>query len=479
MCGFVGRIGKGRLGWLDHRGKERSTFKDGDLQINFNRLSIINPTASQPVTVGDYTVFLNGCIYNYKGDSDTKWVAEQISKEGLGAIKTFNGMFALVIGRKSTRELYLARDRYGIKPIYYLDTDDGFYFASEIKGLPYKKGVNEQVLSQWLVLHQNLTNETLFKGVMQVPPATIHRRKEAWSEQTYWKWDLKEVYYDYNESVEHLRNLLTTAVERQLVGDHPVACELSGGVDSSALARLSKGECYTVDFEQDSELKYAQKIAETTPIKIEKKHISYLNPTIRHLEDLRAGASWSNYALYKRMMDDGVVVALSGTGSDELFMGYTWRYEGNYFDKVNRTKIGGKHEDYCRWFIKEDLEYRRLYDLKHFMGGLLTVGDKLSMSATIESRVPFLDNDVVDFVTQLPVHYLWGKRILKDALKGIVPQEILNRQKQGFTSPDYFDGFKYKRIKDYLTKDMIDLGKGNTPLTWSLVAFETWLEEFQ
>ena len=475
MCGFIGRIGKGSLGWLDHRGKERSTFKDKDLLINFNRLSIINPKASQPVTVGDYTVFLNGCIYNHKGDSDTQWVAEQINAKGIEVVKEFNGMFALVVWRKSVRELYLIRDRYGIKPIYYIDTEDGFYFSSEIKGLPYQKGVNSEVLSQWLVLHENLSKETLFKGVYQVPPATIHKRSNGWNETKYWEWNLSNTYYDYEESVKEVRRLLKQAVKRQMIGDHEVGCELSGGVDSSALAKLSGGDCYTVDFDTNSELDWAQKIADTNIIKASKRNMD-LPSTIKHLEDLRAGASWSNYLLYKGFKN---TVGLSGAGSDELFMGYTWRYEGDYFDKVNRTKIGGRHEEYCRYFIEQDLEFRRLYDLKHFLGGLLVVGDRLSMAHTKEIRVPFLDNDLVDFVTQLPPHYLYGKRILKDALKGIVPQEIIHRKKQGFSSPDYFQGVEFNRIRAYISEEEIKKADNNSPLMWSLVAFEQWLKEFQ
>jgi len=311
--------------------------------------------------------------------------------------------------------------------------------------------------------------------VNQVPPVTIYKRKNGWNQTKYWDWKLSENYYDYKEATQEVRRLLKQAVNRQMVGNYDIGCELSGGIDSSALAILSGGECYTVDFEKNSELKWAQKISDTTIIKANKSNTN-LSKTIYHLEDLRAGASWSNYLLYKNFKN---IVGLSGAGSDELFMGYTWRYEGEYFDKVDRTKIGGRHDEYCRYFIQDDLEFRRLFDLKHFLTGLFTVGDKLSMAHTKEIRVPFMDNDLVDFVTSLPPHYLYGKRILKDALKGIVPDEILTRKKQGFSSPDYFQGFKYDRIKDYISDDEIALSQNNVPLTWALVAFEQWLKEFQ
>jgi len=151
---------------------------------------------------------------------------------------------------------------------------------------------------------------------------------------------------------------------------------------------------------------------------------------------------------------------MDGAGADELFGGYAWRYQaGDYYDVVNRTKIA---DQYCEKLFKQvhqdSLEARYLFDAEYFLEGVLSVGDKLGMANTIEVRVPFLDNDLVDFALTLPNHLKENKLILKQAFKGLVPDEILKAKKRGFSSPDWFEG------------------TGNQASRWANAAFNKWKE---
>jgi asparagine synthase (glutamine-hydrolysing) len=183
--------------------------------------------------------------------------------------------------------------------------------------------------------------------------------------------------------------------------------------------------------------------------------------TIFHLEDLRVGASWSNYGLYE-LASKYVKVLFDGAGADELFGGYSWRYDmtRDYYSIVDRTQQYNQREYFKTVYPVDTLENRFKFDADHFLPGVLTVVDKLSMAHTIEVRLPFLDNDLVDFALTLPNKFKRNKNILRDAFKDLLPKQIVYGKKQGFSSPDWFTG------------------PGNQAHKWALAALTEWEKQF-
>ena len=158
-----------------------------------------------------------------------------------------------------------------------------------------------------------------------------------------------------------------------------------------------------------------------------------------HLENPRVGASWPNFGLYE-LASKYVRVLFDGAGADELFGGYHWRYaEPEYKNVLSRT---GQWGPICQQLMDDTIGTDSIYDrykidAEWFLSGVLEVVDKLSMAHSVEVRVPFLDNDLVDFAVTIPAEYKSGKQVLKDAFADALPQEIISGPKKGFTSPDW------------------------------------------
>ena len=328
--------------------------------------------------------------------------------------------------------------------------------ASEIKALlahPEVKTTPDEVAHhQWMAFNNVFDGRTMFEGIKVVPKATISRlckesieTKKLFS-STYWRWDFsKTSYIPYEDAQEKLWHLLTTAVAKMIPKEVTYGTLLSGGIDSNVIAVLAASysesgiPAFTVGYEGNDERMLAEKSLseKLTHYSVFYKDVCHMKKTIFHLEDLRVGASWSNYGMFQ-MASKFVKVLFDGTGSDELFMGYPWRYnmETPYYDIVNRTKV--KHwfpETFFKEVYKEDsFESRLKFDADFFLEAVLMVGDKLSMAHTLEVRYPFLDNDLVDFILTLPYEYRENKKILRETFASMLHPDVLNAPKQGFSS---------------------------------------------
>jgi asparagine synthase (glutamine-hydrolysing) len=596
---------------IAHRGPDGEGFSiDSFVGLGHRRLAILDltPAGHQPMRTGDGSVSLtyNGEVYNfaelrtelealgYQFDSstDTEVVLNAFHQWGTESVNRFNGMFAFAVWDKRSQTLTLARDRYGIKPLYYRQNGDVFLFASEIKSFLQYPGftvdLDFEALYEYLTFQNIFTDKTLFKEVRLLPPGHILQvslgNREIRVEE-YWDFNFTQIENppSFQEAIEELDRLFCQAVQRQLVSDVEIGSYLSGGIDSGAITAIAsrnfpyiKTFCIGFDLSSASGLELGfdeREKAEMISAIYKTEHYEMvlksgdmercMGDLIWHIEDPRVGQSYPNFYAAK-LAGKFVKVVLAGIGGDELFGGYPWRYYriarssnfenyvDNYYDywqrlvsssilqrilcpvwnEINEVWTRDIFEDMLkkkkgRLEMPEDYINTSLYlEAKTFLHGLLLVEDKLSMAHSLEARVPFLDNDLVDFATRLPVSYKLkrlndvvqinenepgpkrriyfektqdGKIILREGLRRYVPDGIVNQEKQGFTAPDssWFRGEsieyvrrvildKRARIFDYLdyaaVRDTVFEhleGKQNRRLfIWSLLNFETWLRIF-
>ncbi|MGZ8785126.1 MAG: asparagine synthase (glutamine-hydrolyzing), partial [Acidimicrobiia bacterium] len=552
-------------------------------------------------------IIYNGEIYNFQNlrvdleskgyafhsQSDTEVLLNAYREWGPGCVNRLNGMFAFAIWDKRVRELFVARDRYGIKPLYYWHDNRTFLFGSEIKSLlkhpAVSARVNVQALNEYFSFQNIFSDSTLFAGVRLLPPAHTLSiqpdRPNSLRTCRYWDYDFREEQGGSEEEyVEEMHRLFEAAVNRQLVSDVEIGSYLSGGMDSGAVTCVAAGnfrnlKTFTGGFDLSSasglELGFDERQkAEFLSNKYKTEHYEVvlkagdmeriLPELVWHLEDLRVGQSYPNYYV-SRLASRFVKVVLSGAGGDELFAGYPWRYyravandsDEAYLDKyytywqrlipdalkpdffqpallgeignhstrdVFRSVMSGKS---FPGSTPDDYVCRSLYfESRTFLHGLLVVEDKLSMAHSLETRVPFLDNDLVDFALRVPVRYKLrnvmevsrldeneamvknlrlfnetgdGKLLLRKALKRYVPSGYADGAKQGFSAPDasWFKGEsidyirtllldKRARIYDFLQPETVKSlledhfsGRENRRLLiWSLVCFEWWCRIF-
>lgn len=594
---------------IAHRGPDgEGWFTDGPLGVGHRRLAVIDRTnaADQPMSTPDgrYVLSYNGEVYNFrelrpelealgvrfKSHGDTEVVLHALAFWGREALSRFNGMFALAFWDRDERTLLLARDRYGIKPMYYLELGTTFLFGSEIKALlahpGYRVEVDREALVEYFTFQNFFTSRTLFRGVSLLPAGAVLEVGDRVGEpQRYWDFNFCEPAEPTTEQeyLEELDRLFRRAVNRQLVADVPVGSYLSGGTDSGSIAALAASEIewlhtFTVGFD----LRSASGLELAFDERERAEHLSYLLKTehyemvlksgdlervmgrlVWHLEEPRVGQSYPNFYA-AQLASKFVTVVLSGAGGDELFGGYPWRYYravvnddfDHYIDKYYRfwqrlipnttiarvfapisadvagvwtrdifrdvfthhpTEFAGP-EDY--------INYSLYFEARTFLHGLLVVEDKLSMAHGLETRLPFLDNDLVDFAQHLPVGMKLGnlgevvrlnenepgpktkqffertrdgKLILRKAMERYVPAAVAQAAKQGFSAPDasWFRGesIDYVRralldrdaaIYDYLDRatvqELIDehlSGRANHRLLiWSLLSVEQWCRTF-
>lgn len=476
MCGIIGVFNNTNLNHIEevealikssdlisHRGLDDVSIKEYDsCVIRFNRLAITNLSENQPK--GDtWIIYLNGEIYNYSelgySGSECDVLSKGFEEHGPDFVNRLNGMFVIIAIHNSN--VWIFRDRYGIKPLYYTFDDKNIRFSSEIKPIIGSNiELNNEAVDQWLTFNNNLTDETLFKGVYKLEKGSYwHLNSNTVTK--YWEWQFNPTPMDYDYATQKVKDLVIKAISRQTPSEVKYGACLSGGIDSNIIYRILGLDTltYTAVFPLGvDESKLLDLKPNNKTIVLDK--VTNFDETIYYLEDLRVGASWSNYCLYKRASSD-VKVLFDGAGADELFGGYSWRYSSpNYYDVVNRTNTDS---EYCKklfseYFKEDTIENRFKFDSNIFLEGVLLVVDKLSMANTIEMRVPFLDNDLVDFCLTLPIEYKKDKMILKDAFKWLLPDNIINAKKQGFSSPDLFSG------------------EGNQAMKWSREALKKWKE---
>lgn len=559
MCGIAGfylhqRIEKSKsliqkmTDKIAHRGPDGSgIFEDDLVCLGHRRLAIIDLSINgqQPMTstCGRYVLIYNGEIYNYlslkqdleskgvvfKTKTDTEVLLQLLIHEGPESIKRLNGMFAFSFYDKKSKDLLLARDRYGIKPLYYSLHSTGLFFASEIKSILEVPFISCEMdingLHEYLVFQNIITDRTLFKNINLFRPghyAILRPSKKDLTFTTYWDFDFtgseKPITY---EDEEKLESLLRDSIKNQLISDVPVGSYLSGGIDSGSISTLASQNMkpfntFTCGFDI-SAVPEEEKVFDESRISAELSKIlntnhhqfiihpshmeSALDPVAYQLEEPRVGQSYPNYYA-AQLARKNVTVTLSGTGGDEIFGGYPWRYahaihsltldefNDKYYAYYNRLM----HEDELGSIVKPisnyiDFNYPKemfslitqrqsnskklsphdclnlsmYFDAKTFLHGLLTVEDKLSMAFGLEARVPFLDNDLVDFAQKLPFSgklanfsedHIQGKVLLRKIISKFVPSKISQGKKQGFSGPD---AFWYKNhSKHFVSNKLLD-----------------------
>ena len=597
---------------IAHRGPDGEGFyTDSFIGLGHRRLAIIDLSSAghQPMMSpnGQYILIYNGEIYNFQelrleleacgyqfhSRTDTEVLLYAYVEWGEKALDRLNGMFAFAIWDKTRQELFIARDRYGIKPLYYTQCGNVFLFGSEIKAIlehpSYHTSLDKKALLEYFTFQNFFTERTLFNNVHLFPAGCYMRVSLGANEHQapcrYWDYNFVEPESpdDTREYAEELDRLFHQAVNRQLVSDVDVGAYLSGGMDSGSITAIAATQLpYIKTFTCGFDLHSASGIELGFDEREKSELMSYLFKTehyemvlkagdmerimprlTHHLEEPRVGQSYPNFYA-AQLASKFVKVVLSGTGGDELFGGYPWRYYRavvnndfeHYIDKyysywqrlipnavikqvfkpiwkdvnnvwtrdifrhvfVNHASQLTRPEDY--------INHSLYFEAKTFLHGLLTVEDKLSMAHSLETRLPFLDNDLVDFAMRLPVSVKLrnlgqvvqlnenepggkstkyfqktndGKLLLRQVMARYIPSEIVEADKQGFSAPDasWFKGESidyvneklngaHARIYEYLDKKSVQAliqehlsGKKNRRLLiWSLLNVEEWCQQF-
>ncbi len=569
---------------MRHRGPDDHGLQHwGHAALGHRRLSIIDlsPLGRNPMPNEDKTIWItcNGEIYNYRelrddltkrghifrSRTDTEVIIHLYEEHGLECVRMLNGMFAFALldlrrqpGTTGSR-LILARDRFGVKPLYYTIVKSTLAFASEIKAFlaipEFIPKADAYGLAEHFTFQNTFGARTLFKNVHLLKAGHILVCEDnGCTEHQYWDLRFTPVSgLTVQDWAAGLRERFEAAVQRQLMSDVPLGSYLSGGMDTgsiSAVAARTIPDMHTFTcgfdlpagaseleqfFDEREESHNLARLLRTNhhELTISSADMFPILPTIVwHLDEPRVGISYQVYYT-AQMIRRFVAVVLSGVGGDELFAGYPWRYEPvlrmhretfdtayyaqwirfltddekrDFFSESVNRELGdfSTFQSFSEIISRADCDeplHRALYfDFKTFLNGLLIVDDKLSMAHSVEARVPFLDNDLVDYVCRIPADLKLqpgrSKLVLREAMRGLLPDETIYRRKQGFTPPDqtwYKQPETLRSINEtllgrralerdyfkpaYLRKIIDDHVAGrqnNRFLIWSLMSFEWW-----
>ena len=484
---------------IEHRGPDSSGFfVSPDASLGFRRLSIIDlETGDQPIANedGSVRVVLNGEIYNYRqlrqelerrghrfstaGDAET--VVHLYEEEGEALLARLQGMFAFALWDARGKRLLLARDRLGIKPLHYRHDGRRLAFASESKVLlidpEFPRRLNRQAADRLLSYLYLPGTDTLIEGVKRVPPGCWLRWEDGRVEiGRYWEPSLKPTRgVSETEAVAEFRTRFREAVESHLVSDVPVGALLSGGLDSAGVvAQMAelldrKPKTFTVGFAgADDERPMARRLAEhfgTEHHEFEldpSRFVGDLPRLIWHLEE-PTPISFLPHFYLSEFARRQVKVALIGEGADELFAGYrrllpfapALRFlprglqqrlyrQGLHSMKGATANSGSQADDPLRATLRAPaatpldaaLTFEQRYELPDYQ---LHRVDRMTMAWGLEARVPYLDHRLVEYVNTLPDHFkirgFERKYLLRRALAGLVPEEVLRGSKRGFGAP--------------------------------------------
>jgi len=601
---------------ITHRGPDdEGIYIDERVGLGHRRLSIVDVASGhQPMTNEDGSLYItyNGEVYNhadyreelearghvYRTHCDTETILHLYEDYGDACVEHLRGMFTFAIWDRNKRELFIARDRLGVKPLYYVHADDGsFYFASEIKALlearAVKPELNYAVFSDYLANHATSGEDTLFTGVKRLMPGhTLTWRDGDIKIKKYWDVSFAKISQNGRSDKDYIAEwseLFRKSVQLRLMADVPLGMFLSGGIDSSAIAAVMSTlvdepiKTFSVAFaeREANELEYARLVARAfktdhhevtvTP----EQFFAALPDLIWHEDEPLAHPSSVALFFVSRLASQHVKVVLTGEGSDELMAGYA-RYrktilnlavgeryhrlvpsgvrglirtqiagmsasklraklgrtflslspdiESIYFDNFavfprsdqnqlltgdTIDRIGGidPYAGVRRVLLDTDAQSlldRLLYaDIKTYLHELLMKQDQMSMAASIESRVPFLDHKLVEFTSSLPerlkLHRWTTKYVLRQSMKGVLPEQILTRPKMGFPVPigAWFRG-PYTQVLDEYVLGSRSLARGifnadtvrslvhqhqhglanHSERLWSLVNLEMWFRRF-
>jgi len=625
MCGICGILNFDRRAAVDraqlesmndviiHRGPDDAGFYCADnVGLAMRRLSIIDvKSGHQPISNERGTVWIvfNGEIYNYKSlreqlsaaghvfstQSDTETIVHLYEEYGDKCVQYLRGMFAFAIWDDQRRRLLLARDRLGIKPLYYQHSGRAFVFGSEIKVLlEYARGkcaFNRNILSEYLAFGFLSGQETFCEGVLSLPAGHVLSVEETGALKVRQYWDLSPEATDEDRPREYYvqtyRELFEDCVSSHLMSEVPVGIFLSGGLDSSAVAALASKlrgpiETFSVGYKETafSELPWARKVAQhlqSTHREVSMGPNDFFSALPKLIWHEDKPITWpSSVSLYyvAKLAREHVTVVLTGEGSDETLGGYeryaislinarlhhlyarvtdrslrkwlrdaiakTQFLNANVRRKLQHTFLGRDGDAWeslyfdnflCSFSEQEQrqllcdevvgaspyahqLEFwerskgemlnRILYtDIKSYLVELLMKQDRMSMAASVESRVPFLDHILVEFAMRIPgrfkIRKREGKVILKSAVDGLLPQEIVYRKKMGFPTPwkTWLSGALFSHVERLLT-DVRGVSRGifrkervqqilhehktgkydHTDKLWRIVNLELWHRVF-
>lgn len=524
-----------------HRGPDDSgLWHDGPAGLAARRLSIVDiENGHQPMVSQDgrYVIAFNGEIYNaadlraelegigreFRTRCDTEVALQSFEVYGDEALQRFNGMFAIGVYDRDRARLFLARDRVGIKPLYYTRHDGALIFASELGSLLRSGAVSGQMdpaaLDAYFAYLYVPAPDSIFKGVQKLRPAeTLVFQNGEVSTERYWRPDYHEKQaWTMKSASERYMELLSDSIRLRQISDVPLGAFLSGGIDStSVVARMSEVgvgqvKTFTIGFpdKRADETSYAKSVAEHfgtdhTTMVLEPDIEGLLEPLTAHFGEPFADSSAVPTWLVSKLAREHVTVALSGDGGDELFAGYTWlhmnrrvaqyrempvvlrriinlavrmlpskpglaklaRFSSDSFLSANQSfrrrhlcfddsmRAGlyseslreaialhacDRFNEYMDTEMSQD-DWMLYHDFNMYLpDDILTKVDRMSMAASLEARVPLLDHRIVEFAASLPFDLKLrddaSKRLVKHALKGRVPDEILRQRKRGFAIP--------------------------------------------
>lgn len=601
---------------LEHRGPDdQGIYIDEQAGLGSRRLSIIDLTSGrQPIANEDETMWIvfNGEIYNYrelraylqKGGhvfrtrTDTEVILHLYEEFGVDCAQHLNGIFAFAIWDARRKELVIARDRMGIKPLYYTEAAGQLIFGSEMKALLAHPDVARDIdlisLNEYLAFEYVPSPRTIIRDIHRLEPGHILRCDARGPRvQQYWNISLSRSEYrppvNWRDYASNLRETLKNAVRQELVSDVPVGVLLSGGIDSSTIAALmvesypGTVDSFSIGFEDVSfdESRYARIAAKHLGTRHHELvftggMVAEMVLTITDFLDEPFGdSSLIPTLLLSRFAREHVKVVLGGDGGDELFAGYPtlvahrlieyyeriipWHiraygaskaldsmpvsfnnisldFRARRFLSGRGVSLQARHHRWLGSFVDEEQSlllqdwikpvlrdtYAQAYeharecdarlplnqvlydDMKMYLeGDILFKVDRASMAASLEVRVPFLNRDVVDFATELPLelklHRLTGKYLLKKSVERMLPREIVNRPKKGFNMPvaHWLTGelrdlvlyllskvrvtqqglFNYAYV-ERLIDEHFSRRRDNRKLLWTLLMFQLWYNKY-
>ena len=530
MCGIIGIVGEKRpsislaLETLNKRGPDaRGIEQFSSCTLGHTRLSIIDiANGAQPMRdqKHDVAITFNGEIYNYrelrrelvaKGhtfstQSDTEVILRSYIEYGERCVEYLDGMFSLAIWNNRDHSLFLARDRFGKKPLYYAYSVDGnFMFGSEIKALfatnSLKGILNFEAIDNFLHLFYIPPNKTIYTNIFSLPPGhcALYTQKKL-TVRPYWTLPIRPISIGFDEAKDQLSYLLNNAVKKRMVADVEVGTFLSGGVDSSIVTHLAQLntqkpiKSFAAGFGQYiNELPYAKEASRISGTDHNELQIgsdislpNILTEICEYFDEPFADSSSVPQYLISKFAHSKVKVVLSGDGGDEAFLGYGWYWKWKTMGQRDRikhpfasrnayqyhmTNIQNFHPTERVLLWKNPLhvsaplgshimdprlsamENINLWDFRMWLpGDILTKVDRMSMMNSLEVRSPFLDTALIEFAFNLPKEFKsqgnHGKIILKTLFEDVFGEEFMHRRKQGFSAPAK-DWLKQKDFREF------------------------------
>ena len=554
MCGIVGFVNykkdlsqeynilKNMTSTLSNRGPDEEGFYiNKNVALGHKRLIVIDPEGGkQPMiekySYGEYVIVYNGQIYNTKelrktliengfefnGHCDTEVLLKAFIHFGYDVVHHLNGIFSFAVWNTRTEELFLARDHFGVKPLFYTESDNTLIFSSELKAIFEYPGIDKVLDKQGIselfgIGPAHTPGTTIYKDIFEIKPAHFAvYNKSGLHIQKYWELKSNPHTEDFDTTCEHLRNLLEDAISRQLVSDMPICTFLSGGLDSSIISKytadylknqkLAPLDTYSVDyvdndknfvksdFQPNSDGYYIDlmtkniysnhhKVILDTPELAKALEKAMIARDVPGMADVD-----SSLYLFCKEVKKEKTVTLMGECADEIFGGYPWFFREDALksgtfpwsiaieerQKILNPNISKKIDlnSYIDYRYNESLENVEILDcdsaetaekrkisyltITWFMQTLLNRADRMSMANGFEVRVPFCDYRLAEYMYNVPweIKALNGreKGLLRYIMKGILPDEIIERKKSPY--PKTHNPTYLKAVKEMLSRIM-------------------------